>query len=126
MRKAEYRWGGHQGKFITMSIDISVPGYTNQSLSQGVLTLYEIKQLTMTELQWFTLNYAVRDAGIAWKRQLLPEHDDAARNMSQIIWKRRADAEERLAAVRMLFLFVLAPVASSLSKAFCLWVHLGM
>jgi len=31
--------GGHQGKFITMSIDISVPGCANQSLSQGVLTL---------------------------------------------------------------------------------------
>ena len=90
--------GGHQGKFIIMSIDTSVPGCANQSLSQGVLTLYETKQLTMTELQWFTMNYAVRDAAIAWKRKLLPDHADAARNMSQIIWKRRTDAEEHFAA----------------------------
>ncbi|KAI4621083.1 hypothetical protein J4E83_005446 [Alternaria metachromatica] len=95
MRKAEYRWG-----------DI-----------RGVLTLYEIKQLTMTELQWFTLNYAVRDAGIAWKRQLLPEHDDAARNMSQIIWKRRTDTEERLAAVRMLFFYRVISMSTTTNKA---------
>ncbi|KAI4710915.1 hypothetical protein J4E89_004505 [Alternaria sp. Ai002NY15] len=65
---------------------------------KGVLTLYETKQLTMTELQWFTMNYAVRDAAIAWRRKLLPDHADAARNMSQIIWKRRTDAEEHFAA----------------------------
>jgi len=75
--------GGHQGKFVKMFIDISVPGCANQSLSQGVLTLYEVKQLTMTELQWFTLNYAMRDAVIAWMRQLLSEHGNAGENTSQ-------------------------------------------